>query len=96
MLTYQAFVDLFNDFNSWLRNAKERLSKNSDPVGDSTEISSKLVQLKVLQAELPEGQLKLDAALVKGRETCRIVDVEDCEVIERDLAASAEEFDNYS
>jgi hypothetical protein len=55
-----------------------------------------LVQLKILHSEVPEGQLKLDAALDKGRETCNVVDEDDCEVIERDLAQSAEEFDNYT
>ncbi len=89
-------MDLSNEFNSWIRNAKERLTKISDPVGDSTEITTKLVQLKILHSEVPEGQLKLDAALDKGRETCNVVDEDDCEVIERDLAQSAEEFDNYT
>lgn len=92
---HQAFIDTGNDFVQWLRAAKERLSKCSEPTGDKDSLSSKVSQLKVLQSEVPEGQKKLEKALEQGEVACQVADKEDKEVIEEEVALLQEEFDNY-
>lgn len=92
---HQAFVDAGNDFVQWLRLAKERLSKCSEPTGDKESLGSKLSQLKALLNELPEGQKKLEDALEQGDAACRCADEEDKEIIEEEVALLQEEFDNY-
>ena len=92
----QAFVDLANDLMAWIRVARERLVKISEPVGDKETLSGKITQLKVLQSEVPEGQKKLDSALAKGKVACGVVDEEDKEVIEEEVAVLQEEFDTYT
>lgn len=79
-----------------MRAVKERLAKISEPVGDKEVLSSKITQLKVLQSELPEGSAKLEAALMKGSQACGIVDGEDRELIEEEVAVLQEEFDTFS
>lgn len=44
---HQAFIDSGNDFMQWIRVAKEKLSKCSEPTGDKECLSSKVSQLKV-------------------------------------------------
>lgn len=92
---HQAFVDAGNDFVQWLRLAKERLSKCSEPTGDKESLGSKLSQLKALQNELPDGQKKLEDALEQGEAACRCADEEDKEIIEEEVAILQDEFDNY-
>jgi len=45
---HQEFIDAGNDFAAWLRSAKERVSKISEPTGDKEMLSAKSVQFKVL------------------------------------------------
>ncbi|XP_037820489.1 nesprin-1-like, partial [Lucilia sericata] len=92
---YQAFIDCGNDFATWLRNAKERLSKCSEPTGDKQALAEKTHQLKILQSEVPEGQKKLEAALAQGEKACNEAEPEDREVIEQEVALLQEEFDTY-
>ncbi|XP_012253400.2 muscle-specific protein 300 kDa isoform X14 [Athalia rosae] len=92
---HQAFVDSGNEFVQWIRVAKERLGKCSEPTGDKESLSSKITQLKVLQSELPEGQQKLEKALQQGNAACQVADAEDKEIIEEEVALLQEEYDNY-
>ncbi|XP_068085330.1 muscle-specific protein 300 kDa [Anabrus simplex] len=92
---HQAFIDAGNDFMQWIRAAKEKLSKCSEPTGDKESLSSKVSQLKVLQSEQEEGQQKLEKALEQGDVACQVADQEDKEVIEEEVALLQEEFDNY-
>lgn len=92
---HQAFVDAVNDFVQWLRLAKERLSKCSEPTGDKESLGSKLSQLKALQNELPTGQTKLESALDQGDKACQFADEEDREIIEEEVALLQEDYDNY-
>ncbi|XP_018338972.1 PREDICTED: nesprin-1 isoform X6 [Trachymyrmex septentrionalis] len=92
---HQAFIDSGNEFVQWIRAAKERLSKCSEPTGDKESLASKITQLKVLQSELPEGQKKLEKALEQGNAACQIADDEDKEIIEEEVALLQEEYDNY-
>ncbi|ODN01313.1 Nesprin-1 [Orchesella cincta] len=93
---HQAFVDQANEFMAWMRSVKERLGKISEPVGDKETLSGKITQLKVLQSEVPEGQKKLETALAKGVQACSVVDDDDRELIEEEVAVLQEEFDNYT
>lgn len=92
---HQAFIDSGNDFVQWIRIARERLSKCSEPTGDKESLSGKLSQLKVLHSELSVGQQKLEKALEQAEISCQIADAEDKEVIEEESALIQEEFDNY-
>ncbi|EZA53954.1 Nesprin-1 [Ooceraea biroi] len=92
---HQAFIDSGNEFVQWIRAAKERLGKCSEPTGDKESLASKITQLKVLQSELPEGQKKLEKALEQGNAACQIADAEDKEIIEEEVALLQEEYDNY-
>lgn len=92
---YQALIDAGNDFATWLRNAKERLSKCSEPTGDKQALAEKTHQLKILQSEVPEGQKKLETALAQGEIACRNAEPEDREIIEEEVALLQEEFDAY-
>jgi len=44
---HQEFIDAGNDFAIWLRSAKERANKISEPTGDKEMLSAKSVQFKV-------------------------------------------------
>lgn len=92
---HQAFIDIGNEFIQWLRVAKERLGKCSEPTGDKESLATKIAQLKVLHNELPEGQQKLERALEQGNLACQIADDEDKEIIEEEVALLQEEYDNY-
>ncbi|XP_043492348.1 nesprin-1 [Polistes fuscatus] len=92
---HQAFIDSGNEFLQWIRVAKERLGKCSEPTGDKESIASKITQLKVLQCELSEGQKKLEKALERGNAACQIADPEDKEIIEEEVALLQDEYDNY-
>ncbi|EDW28702.1 GL18807 [Drosophila persimilis] len=93
--SYQSLIDAGNDFATWLRNAKERLSKCSEPTGDKQALAEKTHQLKILQGEVPEGAQKLKNALEQGEIACRSAEPEDCEIIEQEVALLQEEFDAY-
>lgn len=44
---HQAFIDASNEFSQWLRAAKEKLSKCSEPIGDKESLTLKVTQLTV-------------------------------------------------
>ncbi|XP_034936487.1 nesprin-1 isoform X11 [Chelonus insularis] len=92
---HQAFIDSGSEFVQWIRIAKERLGKCSEPTGDKESLSSKITQLKVLENELPEGQKILEKALERGNAACQIADIEDKEIIEEDVAMLQDEYDSY-
>lgn len=92
---HQALIDAENEFAQWLRNAKERLSKCSEPTGDKDILASKLNQLTVLESEIPEGKDKLDKTLEQGEIASQSSEPEVKEIIEEAMAFIQEEFDNY-
>lgn len=92
---HEAFVDAANDFVQWLRIAKERLSKCSEPIGDKESLSSKLSQLVVLTNEVGEGQKKLEIALDQADLALNNADEIDKEIIEEEVGLLQEDFDNY-
>ncbi|VEN42511.1 unnamed protein product, partial [Callosobruchus maculatus] len=92
---HQAFVDAANDFMQWLRSAKERLGKCSEPTGDKESLGSKLSQIKVLTSEVAEGQKKLDSVIDQADKAVQYADEMDKEIIEEEVGLLQEEFDNY-
>ena len=92
---HQAFVDAGTDFMQWIRAAKEKLSKCSEPTGDKESLSSKAWHLKVLQSETEEGQQKLQRALEAGDAACQKADDEEKEIIEEEVALLQDELDSY-
>ncbi|ERL91661.1 hypothetical protein D910_08989, partial [Dendroctonus ponderosae] len=92
---HQAFVDAANEFVHWIRLAKEKLGKCSEPMGDKEALGSKLSQIKMLHQELPTGEQKLEAALDEGDKACQVADEIDKEVIEEEVALLQDEFDSY-
>lgn len=92
---HQAFIDAGTDFVQWIRAAKVKLGKCSDATGDKEALSSKISQLKILENELPEGQVKLQKALEQGEISCGLADDEDREEIEEEIALMQEEYDTY-
>lgn len=92
---HEAFVDAANDFVQWLRVAKERLGKCSEPTGDKESLGSKLSQLTVLHNEISDGQKKLESALDQGDKAVQVADDMDKEIIEEECALLQEDFDTY-
>ncbi|XP_052120036.1 muscle-specific protein 300 kDa isoform X1 [Frankliniella occidentalis] len=92
---HQAFIDAGTEFMQWIRAAKEKLGKCSEPTGDKESLSSKAWHLKVLQSETEEGQAKLQRALEAGEAACQVADEEEREVIEEEVALLQEELDTY-
>uniref|UniRef100_A0A8D8Q2T6 Nesprin-1 n=1 Tax=Cacopsylla melanoneura TaxID=428564 RepID=A0A8D8Q2T6_9HEMI len=94
---HEAFIDASIEFNIWLRDAKEKLGKCSEPTGDKESLSSKSSLLKVLFNELKDGQEKLEKALKQGEVAVRVaVEESDKEVIEEEVAVLQDEYDNYA
>ena len=93
--SHQAFIDSGNEFVKWIRGAKEKLGKCSEPTGDKEFLASKIAQLKILESELSEGQKKLQKALEQGNLACQIADSEEKEIIEEEVALLQDEYDNY-
>lgn len=92
---HQSLIDAENEFAQWLRDAKERLSKCSEPTGDKESLSSKLNQLKILDNEMPEGQKKLEKTLEFGEIAITHSEPDDKLLIEEASAFLQDEFDSY-
>lgn len=92
---HQTLIDAENEFAQWLRNAKERLSKCSEPTGDKETLSTKITQLTILDSEMAEGQKKLEKTLEQGEIAIRHSEPEDRLLIEEAVAFLQDEFDNY-
>lgn len=92
---HESFVEAANDFVQWLRAAKEKLSKCSEPTGDKESLSSKLSQIVVLTNEVPEGQKKLESALDQADGAIQNADEIDKDIIEEEVGLLQEDFDNY-
>lgn len=92
---HQALIDAENEFASWLRNAKERFSKCSEPTGDKETLSGKLNQLTVLESEIAEGKRLLDKTFEQGEIACGNSESDDKEILEETMAFLQDEFDNY-
>ncbi|XP_025834538.1 nesprin-1 isoform X2 [Agrilus planipennis] len=92
---HQSFIDAVTDFIQWIRVAKEKLGKCSEPTGDRESLTGKLSQLQVLLNEKAEGEKILNRALVTGEAACQCADEDDSEIIEEEVASLQEEFEQY-
>ena len=96
MDVHQSFIDAGHEFMHWLRAAKEKVNKLSEPTGDRESLSSKVAQVnKLLNSDKDQGQKVLEKALEKADAACKASDEEDREVVEEEVAFLQEEFDNY-
>ena len=96
MDVHQSFIDAGHDFMHWLRAAKEKINKLSEPTGDRESLSSKVTQVnKMKNLDKEQGQKVLEKALEKADAACKASDEEDREVVEEEVAFLQEEFDNY-
>ena len=69
---HESFMTAGNDFMLWLKMAKDKLDKCSEPVDEKDFLSEKLTQLKILEADVNEGKGKLDYALKMAVEACAL------------------------
>lgn len=92
---HQALIDAENEFAQWLRDAKERMSKCSEPTGDKETLSSKMIQLTILENEVSEGQAKLNKTLEQGELAVPNSEPEDRLLIEEAMAFLQDEFEIY-
>ena len=69
---HESFMVAGNDFMQWLKVAKEKLEKCSEPVDEKDYLSEKLTHLKILEAEIDEGKGKLDYALQVAVDACSV------------------------
>lgn len=92
---HEAFVEAANDLHQWIRNARERLGKCSEPTGDKESLGSKLSQLKALKNEVPEGQKKLEIAIDLADKAIPFAAEMDKEIMEEEVGLLQEDFDNY-
>ena len=69
---HESFMTAGNDFMQWLKTAKEKLDKCSEPVDEKDFLSEKLTHLKILEADIGEGKAKLDFALQMAVDACSL------------------------
>merc|ERR1712079_501378 len=96
VVKHEKFIEAGNDFMTWLKISQEKLDKCSEPTGDKESLASKSSQLKVLESERKNGEMKLDGALTAAAEACKIA-LEDAQlIIEEEVAFLQDEFDQYN
>ncbi len=93
---HELFMEAGHEFMNWLRLAKEKLARCSEPTGDKESLASKISQLRVLEAELPEGEKKLEAALRTAADACAIALEDDKDIVEEEVALLQDEYDQFS
>ena len=96
VVQHEKFIEAGNDFMTWLKISQEKLDKCSEPTGDKESLASKSTQLKVLDSEKKNGEMKLDAALTAAAEACKIALEDDQLIIEEEVAFLQDEFDQYN
>ena len=96
VVKHEKFIEAGNDFMTWLKISQEKLDKCSEPTGDKESLASKSSQLKVLESERKNGEMKLDGALTAAAEACKIALEDDQLIIEEEVAFLQDEFDQYN
>ena len=85
-----------NEFMAWLRIAKEKLAKCSEPTGDKDSLASKVTQIRILEADKDEGEKKLEESLRTAADACSIALEEDRDIVEEEVAFLQDEFDQFT
>uniref|UniRef100_T1JGP1 Calponin-homology (CH) domain-containing protein n=1 Tax=Strigamia maritima TaxID=126957 RepID=T1JGP1_STRMM len=92
---HQAFVDACNDFNQWMRLARESLNKCLEAVGDKDTLLAKNNHLKLLLLEEAKGSGKLAAAVALGRSALELCQQQEQDVINEEIQSLQDEFARY-
>ena len=92
---HEIFLEVGNEFMTWLKVSQEKLDKCSEPTGDKESLASKSSQLKVLDSEKKFGQQKLEEALKAAAQACKIALEDDQEIFEEEVAFLQDEFLQY-
>ena len=92
---HELFMEAGNEFMTWLKSSQEKLDKCSEATGDKESLASKSSQLKVLEADKRNGELKLENALRAAAEACKIAWDDDQIIIEEEVAYLQDEYDQY-
>lgn len=93
---HELFMEAGNDFMAWMRMAKEKLAKCSEPTGDKDSLATKVTQIRILEAEKSEGEQKLEESLRTAAEACEIALEEDRDIVEEEVAFLQDEFDQFT
>ncbi len=93
---HEMFMSAGHDFMNWLKQAKERLARCSEPTGDKESLASKITQLRVLEAEQGEGEKKLEEALRTAADACSIALSDDKDIVEEEVAFLQNEYDQFA
>ena len=93
---HELFMEAGNDFMAWLRMAKEKLAKCSEPTGDKDSLATKVTQIRILEAEKAEGEKKLEESLRTAADACEIALEEDRDIVEEEVAFLQDEFDQFT
>jgi nesprin-1 len=83
---HEAFIATGHEFMAWLRAAKERLARCSEPTGDRDALAEKAALLRVLESEVPEGEAKLETALKTAADACAVALADDKAIVEEEVA----------
>ena len=93
---HESFMEAGHEFMNWLRCAKDKLARCSEPTGDKDSLAGKIAQLKVLEGETDDGEKKLEDALRTAAEACAVALDADREIVEEEVALLQDEYDQYS
>lgn len=93
---HELFMEAGNEFMAWLRIAKEKLAKCSEPTGDKDSLASKVTQIRILEADKDEGEKKLEESLRTAADACSIALEEDRDIVEEEVAFLQDEFDQFT
>ena len=93
---HESFMEAGHEFMNWLRCAKDKLARCSEPTGDKDSLAGKVAQLKVLEGETDDGERRLEDALRTAAEAVAIALDADREIVEEEVAFLQDEYDQYS
>ena len=93
---HELFMEAGNDFMAWLRNAKEKLAKCSEPTGDKDSLAIKVTQIRILEGDKDQGEQKLEESLLTAADACAVALEEDRDIVEEEVAFLQDEFDQFT
>ena len=93
---HEAFMEAGHEFMNWLRCARDKLARCSEPTGDRESLAGKMAQLKVLEGETDDGERRLEDALRTAAEAVAVALDADREIVEEEVAFLQDEYDQYS
>ncbi|KAK6181528.1 hypothetical protein SNE40_009363 [Patella caerulea] len=92
---HQDFHDACNNFNSWIRTAREKHASCSDTFGEKTSIQGKIERSKSLMASLNEGAQRLKQATIAGEATLTSTSPSGQTKIRQEIQSMNKEFEEF-